>query len=59
MISPPTHLRHCVRVSQSEWEGAIYHFEQMLSKQPNNYHAVAKLLQLLNRAGRMARRDGE
>jgi len=42
-----------ILLSKSEWEGAIYHFQQMLSKDAANFAAIAKLLQLLRRAGRL------
>ena len=43
-----------ILLSKSEWDAAIYHFEAMLSKSPSNYAAIAKLLQLLRRSGRLA-----
>jgi tetratricopeptide repeat protein 21B len=42
-----------ILLAKSEWDGAIYIFEQMLSKAPANYTAIAKLIQLLRRAGRL------
>ena len=40
-------------LQKSEWEAAIYHFQQLLEKTPAHFRAMVKLLQLLRRAGRL------
>ena len=40
-------------LQKSEWEAAIYHFQQLLEKTPAHFRALVKLLQLLRRAGRL------
>merc|ERR1719181_1771889 len=40
-------------LQKSEWEAAIYHFQQLLEKTPAHFKAMVKLLQLLRRAGRL------
>ena len=42
-----------IMIQKSEWEAAIYHFEQMLVKQPAQFGAIAKMVSLLRRAGRL------
>ena len=43
-----------IMLHKSEWEAAIYHFEQQLEKKPAHFAALAKLFQLLRRAGRLS-----
>ena len=38
---------------KSEWEAAIYHFQQLLEATPAHFKVMVKLLQLLRRAGRL------
>lgn len=40
-------------LQKSEWEAAIFHFQQLLERAPANFEAIVKLLQLLRRAGRL------
>jgi len=42
-----------IMIQKSEWEAAIYHFEQMLLKNPAQFGAIAKMVSLLRRAGRL------
>jgi len=46
-----------VMLQKSECEAAIYHFENRLDSAPAQYKSLAKLLQLLRRAGRMSEAD--
>ena len=41
-------------LSKSEFETAVYQFEQVLDKDPANFAAIAKCITLLRRAGRPA-----
>ena len=43
-------------LQKSEWEAAIFHFQQLLERAPANFEAIVKLLQPLRRAGRLGRR---
>ena len=38
---------------KEHYETAIYHFQQLLEKNPRNYRALAQLVQLLRRSGRL------
>ena len=38
---------------KNKYDDAIYHFEQLLEKKPNNYEALVQFVQLLRRAGRL------
>jgi tetratricopeptide (TPR) repeat protein len=38
---------------KEHYETAIYHFQQLLEKNPRNFRALAQLVQLLRRSGRL------
>lgn len=38
---------------QEHYDTAIYHFQQLLERSPNHYGALAQLILLLRRAGRL------
>jgi tetratricopeptide repeat protein 21B len=42
----------CVAL-QEHYETAIYHFQQLLERNPNHYGALSQLVSLLRRAGRL------
>jgi len=42
-----------IMLQRNEWEAAIFHFQEQLGKQPAHFKALAKLFQLLRRAGRL------
>ena len=46
-----------IMLQKNEWEAAIYHFERKLEEAPAMFKTLAKLLQLLRRAGRLAEAD--
>jgi tetratricopeptide repeat protein 21B len=38
---------------KNEYEAATFHFQQLLEKKPTHYVALARLIQLLRRAGKL------
>uniref|UniRef100_H2Y5V1 Tetratricopeptide repeat protein 21B n=1 Tax=Ciona savignyi TaxID=51511 RepID=H2Y5V1_CIOSA len=42
-----------VMFNKKQYNDAIYHYEQLLSARPNNYEALARLIVLLRRGGRL------
>lgn len=44
----------CFLWEQGQYETALYHFEQILERQPDSWSALAQLLSLLRRAGRLS-----
>jgi hypothetical protein len=54
-IIPP--FSQDVMFRKNEHEAATYHFQQLLEKNPTQYAAMDKLVQLLRRAGRLTEVD--
>lgn len=56
-VDPSSHagsmLQADLMLQRSEWEAAVHHFDAQLDKQPSDFRAIAKLLQVLRCAGRL------
>ena len=52
-LSPPQMLADLMFRKQ-EYDAATYHFQQLLERSPDHYEALARLVELLRRAGKLA-----
>ena len=51
--TPARMLLADILLTRSEFDAAVYHFEQILAKEPASFAAIAKCIALLRRAGRL------